>query len=57
MSDVTIDHARLEIVSLLNRRGDEFEDLKKEIFSYNEKFKCWESKIADKTEFSKEKKQ
>ena len=37
MCEFTVDHARREIIISLNRYGDEFPDLKKEIFYYNEK--------------------
>lgn len=47
MTEFTIDHRRLDIISQLNRGSDEFEDLKKETFYYDEKLKCWLSKIED----------
>lgn len=44
MSEFTIDHARMEIIGKLNRWGDDFPELKKEIFYYDEKLKCFNSK-------------
>lgn len=41
MTEFTIDHCRLGIISQLNRGGDEFKELKKESFFYDKKLKCW----------------
>ena len=40
----TIDFGRIEIITLLNRRSDEFERLKNEVFYYNKRLKCWLSR-------------
>lgn len=44
-AEFTIDHARKEIIGALNRYGDEFPELKEEIFYYNKILKCF---IAEK---------
>jgi len=44
MSEFTIDHARMEIITKLNRYGDDFPELKKEIFYYDELLRCYMSK-------------
>jgi len=44
MSEFTIDHARMGIITKLNRYGDDFSELKKEIFYYDEKLKCFTTK-------------
>ena len=54
MTKFTIDLRRLGIIAQLNRGGDEFEDLKKEVFYYDKKLKCWLSKSAVKTDSEEE---
>ena len=39
-----IDHARMDIIGKLNRYGDEFPELKKEIFYYDKELKCFTTK-------------
>ena len=39
--EFTIDYARADIIGTLNRHGDEFPELKKEIFYYDEELKCF----------------
>ena len=44
----TIDHARLQIIGNLNRNANMFPDLKKEIFYYDKRLRCFTSKINEK---------
>jgi len=39
-----VDHARMDIIGKMNLYSDEFPELKKEIFYYNSKLKCFTSK-------------
>jgi hypothetical protein len=39
-----VDHARMDIIGKMNLYGDEFPELKNELFYYNKKLKCFTSK-------------
>ena len=45
MGEYKIDNARMDIIGKLNRCGDEFPELKKEVFYYDEKLKCFTNKL------------
>jgi len=43
----TIDHSRMGIISALYNAGEEFNDLKEEVFYYNKSLECWTTKKSD----------
>ena len=47
MNEFTIDHARMEIISTLNRQSHHFKKLTDEIFYFDDKLGCWLSKKKD----------
>ena len=47
MTEWAIDHRRMDIISKLNRGSNEFEELKEEVFYYDDKLECWLSRKRD----------